>query len=109
MSLQSERATVQNPLVRYATEAGWQYVEPHEALRMRRGESGVIFHEVLSTQLQRLNRGIVDHIKAEEIISRIIRVRPNIEGNYEAWEYLKGLKTVFVEAEKEKGMCALLM
>jgi len=29
-------------------------------------------------------------------------VPPNIEGNLQAWEYLKGLKTVFVEAEKQE-------
>lgn len=102
MSLQSERATVQIPVVRYAIEAGWQYVEPYEALRLRRGENGVAFHEVLSTQLQRLNPGIVDHSKAEEIIRRLLGIRPNIEGNLEAWEYLRGLKTVFIEAEKRE-------
>ncbi|RMH09329.1 MAG: HsdR family type I site-specific deoxyribonuclease, partial [Armatimonadetes bacterium] len=35
-------------------------------------------------------------------------VRPTIEGNLEAWEYLKGLKTVFVEAEKREYNVRLL-
>jgi hypothetical protein len=37
--LSSERAVVQRPLVRYATEAGWTYIDPEEALRLRHGES----------------------------------------------------------------------
>lgn len=100
MSLSSERQTVQAPLIRYATEAGWEYVNPQEALRLRRGESGIIFHEVLVDRLQRLNPGIVDHSKAQEIIRQIVGIKPNIEGNRDAWEYLRGLKTIFVETEK---------
>ncbi|MFP3868200.1 MAG: type I restriction endonuclease [Desulfobacteraceae bacterium] len=37
-----------------------------------------------------------------------MRVRPNIEGNLDAWEYLKGLKTVFVEVEKRERNIRLL-
>jgi len=36
--LTSERYTVQNPLIRYATQAGWEYLSPDEALRLRGGE-----------------------------------------------------------------------
>jgi type I restriction enzyme R subunit len=42
----------------------------------------------------------VDHLRAEEVARRLVRVRPSIEGNLDAWEFLKGLKTAFVEAEK---------
>jgi RHS repeat-associated protein len=41
--LSSERAVVQSPLVQYATEAGWTYIDPDEALRLRRGETNSIF------------------------------------------------------------------
>ena len=98
----SERHTVQNPLLRYATEVGWTYLSPEEALRLRRGETGLVLHEVLVRQLQRLNPGVVDAQKAEEVIRRLLQVPPSIEGNLEAWEFLKGLKTVFVEAERRE-------
>ena len=39
-SLGAERAAVQAPLVRYATEIGWAYLPPEEALTLRRGEGG---------------------------------------------------------------------
>ena len=102
MSFLSERSTVQSPLIRYAAEAGWRYLPPEEALRLRRGEAGLVLHEVLVQQLQRLNPGVVDAQRAEELIKRLLRVQPSIEGNLQAWEFLKGLKTVFVEAERRE-------
>jgi type I restriction enzyme R subunit len=113
MTLASERHTVQNPLVRYATEAGWQYLPPEDALRQRGGVGAIdespLLHAVLVEQLQRLNPGVVTTAaKAEEIIRRLLAVRADIEGNREAWEYLKGLKTVFVEAERRERNLRLL-
>ena len=35
-------------------------------------------------------------------------MRPNIEGNLDAWEYMKGLKTVFVETEKRERNVRLM-
>jgi type I restriction enzyme R subunit len=102
MTLGSERRSVQEPLIHYAVEAGWEYLPPEEALRLRRGEGGAVLHEVLVRKLQRLNPGVVDTTRAEELIRRLTHVRPNIEGNLEAWEYLAGLKTVYVEEERRE-------
>lgn len=109
MGLSSERRTVQNPFLRYAEEAGWTYLPPDEALRRRGGEDSPVLRSVLVEQLQRLNPGVVDSVaKAEEVVRRLLGVRPNIEGNLESWEYLKGLKTVFVEAERREKNLRLL-
>ncbi|MDN5292779.1 MAG: type restriction enzyme subunit [Eubacteriales bacterium] len=108
MPLGNERHTVQDPLIRYAVEAGWTYLPPEEALRLRRGEAGIVLHEVLSRQLQRLNPGVVDHVRAEEVIRRLTSVHPSIEGNLQVWEYLKGLKTVFVDTERRERNVKLL-
>ena len=109
MTLASERGVVQNPLICYAEEAGWDYISPEEALRLRGGEDQPFLRSVLVGQLQRLNPGVVTNVtKAEEVIGRLMRVRPDIEGNREAWEYLKGLKTVFVEAERRERNVRLL-
>lgn len=102
MSLRSERQVVQKPLVRYAIEAGWTYLSPDDALRLRHAETSPILYDIFIQKLQSLNPGIVDLLKAEEIAGRFIRVPPTIEGNLQAWEYLKGLKTVFVEVEKRE-------
>jgi type I restriction enzyme, R subunit len=106
--LSSERYTVQNPLVRYAEEAGWSYLTPAEALRLRRGESSPILWDIFIEQAQRLNPGHVDHQEAEEVAKRLVRVPPTIEGNLQAWEFLKGLKTVFVPAERRERNLSLL-
>lgn len=108
MSIGAERGAVQNPFLRYAQEAGWTYLPPDEAKRLRRGETGLVLHDVLVRQLQHLNPGVVDLQRAEEVAQRLARVRPNIEGNLEAWEYLKGLKTVFVPEEKRERNVRLL-
>lgn len=109
MSIGSERRAVQNPFIRYTEEAGWTYLPPEEARRLRGGKDSPVLRRVLIEQLQRLNPGVVDSVtKAEEVASRVVRVRPNIEGNLEVWEYLKGLKTVFVEAERREHNVRLL-
>jgi len=108
MTIGGERASVQNPFLRYAEEAGWTYYTPEEALNFRRGITSPVLDSILIDQLQRLNPGIVDNIRAEQIRDKIIRVRPNIEGNLSAWEYLKGLKTVFVEEENRERNIRLL-
>ena len=102
MALGSERRTVQEPCLRYAEEAGWTYLPPEEALRLRRGPESPVFHEVLIGQLQRLNPEIVDLGRAEDLVRRLVKVRPSIEGNLTAWEYLAGRKTVYVEEERRE-------
>ena len=65
--LSSEAGAVQYPMVRYATEVGWEYLPPGECLMLRRGESGLVLWDIMITQLQRLNPGVVDNLRAEEI------------------------------------------
>jgi type I restriction enzyme R subunit len=108
MPIGGEQAAVQNPFLRYATEAGWIHLTPDEGLELRRGLTSPVLDTVLIEQLQKLNPGIVDRPRAEEIVGKIVRVRPTIEGNLDAWEFLKGLKTVFVEAENRERNLRLL-
>ena len=106
--LGTEAGAVQYPLIRYTTEAGWKYFPRDEALRLRRGEEGLLLYETFLTQVQRLNPGIIDHSRAEDLARRLTRVLPRIEGNMDAWEFLRGLKTVFVPGEKRERNVSLL-
>ncbi len=109
MALGSELGAVQNPFVRYARQAGWVYLSPDDARLLRRGENtSPVLDEVLVDQLQKLNPGVIDRAGAEELVGRLIRVRTTIEGNRDAWEFLTGLKTVFVEAEGRERNVRLL-
>lgn len=70
MPLGNERGSVQNPFLRYAQEAGWTYLTPDRALDPRRGLTSPVLDSVLVDQLQRLNPGVVDHLRAEAIRDR---------------------------------------
>lgn len=108
MSLSSEAAAVQYPMVRYATDVGWEYLSPEDAVRLRRGETGAVLWELLVEQLQKLNPGVIDLDRGEQVAKSLVQVRPTIEGNLDAWEYLRGLKTVFVPSEDRERSIALL-
>ncbi len=117
-SLGGERYSVQKPVIDYVQEQsaeyispdgrtiflrlGWEYVKPDDALRLRGGSTGIVFREIFINQMQRLNLDFMDNLMAEDIIRKLGNILPNIEGNFTAWEYLKGIKTVFVPGEKRE-------
>ncbi|HPA25020.1 MAG TPA: type I restriction endonuclease, partial [Candidatus Cloacimonas sp.] len=123
-TLGGEKKSVQEPIIQYVQEPsaeydaqnggrvfiklGWQYVNPDEALRLRGGETGMVFREIFVSQLQKLNSDFADHLMAEDIIKKIETVPATIEGNFTVWEYLKGLKPVFVPSEKRERNITLL-
>ncbi|MDO9538373.1 MAG: HsdR family type I site-specific deoxyribonuclease, partial [Thermoplasmata archaeon] len=100
--LGGERGAVQNPLIKYASEIGWLYINQEEALRLRGGETGFVFRDLFIARLLKLNSEFLTPEMAEELIRRLERIPPNIEGNLVAWEHLKGLRTVYVPAEKRE-------
>ena len=118
MGLGDEKYSAQDPIIKYVQEEsaeygssegskvflnlGWEYVKPDEALRLKGGEKGLIFKDVFIKQLQRLNPGFMDHLSAEKILKDLERIPPNIQGNLIIWEFLKGLKTIFVPTEKRE-------
>ena len=126
--LGGERHSVQNPLIQYVSETpaeystssaadtvkdfserlGWTYITSEDSISLRGGETGLVFREMFIEQIQRLNPSFMDHDLAEELIKRIERVSSNIEGNLLTWEYLKGIRSVFVPQEKRERNVKLL-
>jgi type I restriction enzyme, R subunit len=102
-NLGNERASVQNTLINYACNAGvgWEYIDPDAAERLRGGRTRLIFREVFANQLKKLN-SFVDSAIVEEKTKALERLPVRIEGNLQAWEYLKGLKTVFLPKESRE-------
>lgn len=107
-NLDNERATVQNPLVKYAVDIGWVYLSQDEALTLRQGESGLLLYETLRRKLIDLNPGIVSIDTVDAIIGRIESERNNIEGNCETLKWLRGQKSVYVESEKRERNIRLI-
>jgi type I restriction enzyme R subunit len=104
----SERSSVQDPMLRYAEQIGWKYIDPKEALRLRGGDTGFYFSDVLQDCLQRLNPGIVDSTRASEILRRLSLLRPSIEGNRDALSWLRGEQSVFVPSERRERNVRLI-
>jgi type I restriction enzyme R subunit len=92
----SERRGVQQPMLRYASAIGWEYVKPDTALRLRGDDTSIYFADVLRTQLLRLNPGIVDAARADDILRQLNLLRSTMEGNRDALTWLRGLQSVFV-------------
>lgn len=117
-TLGGEKKSVQEPIIQYVQEPsaeyttqngakvflklGWQYVNPDEALRLRGGETGIVFKETFIKQMLLLNSDFMNQSMAEELIKKIETVLPNIEGNITIWKYLKGLGTIFIPDEKRE-------
>ena len=107
-NLASEKATVQDPIIKYAVEIGWSYLAPVQAVTLRKGESGLFLYETLRQKLIDLNPGVVTIDNVDAIVSRLESVRNNIEGNYEMLLWLRGKKSHYVENEKRERNIALI-
>jgi type I restriction enzyme, R subunit len=104
----SERSAVQDPMLKYAQEIGWEYVRPEDALALRGGDVGLYFTGVLEAQLVRLNPGVVDTSRTGDILRRLNLLKPTLEGNREAHDWLRGEQSIFVPEEKRERNVRLI-
>jgi len=70
----SEATAVQNPMIKYADQIGWQRVSRKQALQLR-GGGGLFFSDILRQKLIDLNPRIVDKTAANETM-RQLSLRP---------------------------------
>ena len=104
----SERSAVQNPMLKYAAEIGWEAIPASDALPMRRGDKGLYFADVLEAQLMRLNWGILDETGCKEIVRRLNLLNPTLEGNQSALSWLRGEQSIFVPDERRERNVTLI-
>jgi type I restriction enzyme R subunit len=107
-SLATESATVQDPLVRYAREIGWEIMPQSDALSLRKGEGGMFFYNLLEETLLRLNSGVITPENVDDVIRRLEGVRNSIEGNAEILAWLRGERSVHVAGEKRQRQVRLI-
>ena len=105
----SERSAVQEPMLKYVDEIGWQIVSSPEAIRMRGGNTNTLyFTEVLKTQLLKLNKGIVDDSNCVDIMRRLGLLNATLEGNQEALFWMRGERSTFVASENRERNVTLI-
>ena len=98
----TEKKSVQKPILKYAHEIKWEIVATEEALRLRRGETGMFFCEVLESKLLELNPKVITRDNVAEVTKRLQNLRTTIEGNQEALEWLRGHRSIYVPEEKRE-------
>jgi type I restriction enzyme R subunit len=89
-------------MIKYAEQIGWQYISPAEAMKLRGGDTGIYFTDVLASQIQNLNPGVVDAGRASEILRKLNLLRANLEGNRDALSWLRGEQSIFVPEENRE-------
>lgn len=104
----SEQSAVQNPMLKYAAEIGWQRIGRDKALALRCGDKGLFFADVLRERLLALNPGIVDEERAGDILQRLGLLNPTMEGNRDALMWLRGGGSVYVPEEKRERNVTLI-
>ena len=104
----SERSAVQDPMLQYAAEIGWESISASEAMRMRRGDTRCYFDDVLEAQLMKLNEGILDESLCKEIMRRLNLLNSTLEGNRDALSWLRGERSIFVPVENRERNVTLI-
>ena len=105
----SERSAVQEPMLKYADEIGWQSVSSSEAMRMRGGDTAALyFSDVLKVQLLKLNTGIVDGSNCADVLRQLGLLKATLEGNQEALLWMRGEKSIFVASENRERNVTLI-
>ncbi len=104
----SERSAVQDPMLQYADEIGWESISGSEAMRMRRGDTRCYFDDVLQAQLMKLNEGILDESRCAEVMRRLNLLNPTLEGNRDALSWLRGERSIFVPDENRERNVTLI-
>ena len=105
----SERPAVQEPMLTYADEIGWQSVSPSEAMGMRGGDTAALyFFDVLESQLLKLNKGIVDDSNCTEVMRKLGLLNATLAGNRDALSWLRGEQLTFVANENRNRNVTLI-
>lgn len=105
----SERSAVQEPMLNYADEIGWQYIPSSDARRMRGGNTTArYFTDVLKTQLLKLNKDVVDDSNCDDVMRRLNLIKSTLEGNQNALSWMHGRESIFVHTENRQRNVTLI-
>ena len=100
--LATESKTVEEPLIKYAKQAGWEYISQNTALNLRRGETGRLFYSVLRESLIKLNSDFLNEKNIDGVVEKIDTVTDTIEGNKENLNWARG-HGMFFDAKQKRN------
>lgn len=104
----TEKSAVQDPMVKYCQQIGWDYINYEKALELREGASGLFFKSILRKKLLDLNPNILNQENVDEVIRQLSLISPTIEGNKKALDWMKGKQSIFITSEKrERNICLI--
>lgn len=113
----SEKYTVQKPIIDYVCEqeikygstkyTGWNYIKAEEIENYRSNDTQIILEKIFLPKIKELNSFLSDD-EAQEIIKQLELIRPDIEGNFTVWQFLKGLKSIYIQKEKRNRDICLI-
>ena len=105
----SERSAVQEPMLKYADEIGWQSISPSEAMQMRGGDTAALyFPDVLKAQLLKLNEGIIDDSNCADVLRQLGLLNATLEGNQHVLSWMRGERSTFVTSENRNRNVTLI-
>ena len=104
----SERAAVQDPMLEYADEIGWESIPRLEAAQKRGDNTGLYLIDILQAQLIKLNDGILDQSLCQEVVRQLTLLSPTLEGNQDALSWLRGERSIFVPDESRERNVTLI-
>lgn len=125
----TERTAVQNPILKYAQDLGWEIVSRHKAESLRGFNAGsgkrtydintsgasaqergrfasLFFDDILYQKAKEFNPKLKD--AKEELVRKLSILQNNIEGNRDFLSYLRGEKTFYSKAENREFNLALI-
>jgi len=94
-----EGITAQYPMVAHASNVGWIPIDRHEALRLRGGDSNMLFARLLESKILEFNPWL-NPDQARSIVETIDALPNNIEGNWKVLNWLRGERQWYDEADQ---------
>ncbi len=103
-----EEKAVQEPMIKYAHQIGWEILDAEEAENQRNGITGLFLNSTLRDRIHRLNPGIQSDEEVDSVIRQFQLLKPTIEGNKDFLEFIRGERTYFDQEEQRERNLTLI-
>lgn len=94
-----EGKSIQDPITKYATTIGWEFVETEKSEELRGSIETYFFNEELSNALIKLNPFLTVE-DSKQVVRDLERLKPSIQGNKDFLSYIRGERTHFDSKDK---------